>query len=126
MSKAADEWFRQDEYDMKTADALFEGKRYIYAVFMCHLAVEKALKGLYQKRMRETPPKIHNLVFLIVKMGLEPLDDMYELIYSLNRVSIPTRYPDDIEKMKREYNKRKTVTFVVKGKDVLKWLKAQL
>jgi len=126
MSKAADEWFRQDEYDMKTADALFEGKRYIYAVFMCHLAVEKALKGLYQKRMRETPPKIHNLVFLIEKMGLEPLDDMYELIYSLNRVSIPTRYPDDIEKMKREYNKRKTVTFVVKGKDVLKWLKAQL
>jgi len=126
MSKAADEWFRQDEYDMKTADALFEGKRYIYAVFMCHLAVEKALKGLYQKRIRETPPKIHNLVFLIEKMGLEPLDDMYELIYSLNRVSIPTRYPDDIEKMKREYNKRKTVTFVVKGKDVLKWLKAQL
>jgi HEPN domain-containing protein len=126
MSKAADEWFRQAEYDMKTADALFESKRYIYAVFMCHLAVEKALKGLYQKRMRETPPKIHNLVFLIEKMGLEPPDDMYELIYSLNRVSIPTRYPDDIEKMKREYNKRKTVTFVVKGKDVLKWLKAQL
>jgi HEPN domain-containing protein len=126
MSKAADEWFRQAEYDMKTADALFESKRYIYAVFMCHLAVEKALKGLYQKRMRETPPKIHNLVFLIEKMGLEPPDDMYELIYSLNRVSIPTRYPDDIEKMKREYNKRKTVTFVVKGKDVLNWLKAQL
>jgi HEPN domain-containing protein len=126
MSKAADEWFRQAEYDMKTADALFESKRYIYAVFICHLAVEKALKGLYQKRMRETPPKIHNLVFLIEKMGLEPPDDMYELIYSLNRVSIPTRYPDDIEKMKREYNKRKTVTFVVKGKDVLKWLKAQL
>lgn len=110
----------------RLADALFESKRYIYAVFMCHLAVEKALKGLYQKKMRETPPKIHNLVFLIEKMSLEPTDDMYDLIYSLNRVSIPTRYPDDIEKMKREYNKRKTVTFVVKSKDVLKWLKAQL
>ena len=63
MSKAVKEWFRQADYDMKTAEALFESKRYIYAVFMCHLAVEKALKGLYQKRMRETPPKIHNLVF---------------------------------------------------------------
>jgi HEPN domain-containing protein len=126
MSKAVKEWFRQADYDMKTAEALFESRRYIYAVFMCHLAVEKALKGLYQERMAETPPKIHNLIFLIEKMSLEPPDDLYELIFSLNRVSIPTRYPDDIEKMKKEYNKRKTIIYVEKGKDVLKWLKAQL
>jgi hypothetical protein len=30
------------------------------------------------------------------------------------------------EKMKKEYNKRKTIIYVEKGKDVLKWLKAQL
>jgi len=53
-------------------------------------------------------------------------DDLHEVIFSLNRVSIPTRYPDDIEKMKKEYNRRKTIIYVEKGKDVLKWLKAQL
>lgn len=125
MSKAVKEWFRQADYDMKTAEALFESRRYIHAVFMCHLAVEKALKGLYQGRMNETPPKIHNLIFLIEKLQLEPPDDLYELVFSLNRVSIPTRYPDDIEKMKKEYNKRKTAVFVEKGKGVLRWLKAQ-
>jgi len=126
MSKAAEEWFRQAEYDMRTAEAMFESKRYIHTVFMCHLAVEKALKGLYQQRLNEAPPKIHNLIFLVEKMNLKPPDDLYEIIFSLNRVSIPTRYPDNIEKMKKEYNKRNTVAFVKKGKGVLKWLKAQL
>ncbi len=126
MHKAPEEWFRQAEYDMGTADAMFESKRYIYTVFMCHLAVEKALKGLYQQRLNEAPPKIHNLIYLVEKLGLKPPDDLYEIIFSLNRVSIPTRYPDNIERMKKEYSKRNTMAFVKKGREVLKWLKAQL
>jgi len=34
---------------MKTAEVMFNTKRYIYIVFMCHLSIEKAFKGLYQK-----------------------------------------------------------------------------
>ncbi|HQJ09447.1 MAG TPA: HEPN domain-containing protein [Deltaproteobacteria bacterium] len=126
MHKAPEEWFRQAEYDMGTADAKFESKRYIYTVFMCHLAVEKALKGLYQQRLNEAPPKIHNLIYLVEKLDLRPPDDLYEIIFSLNRVSIPTRYPDNIERMKKEYSKRNTTALVKKGREVLKWLKAQL
>jgi HEPN domain-containing protein len=104
----------------------FESRRYIYTVFMCHLTVEKALKGLYQKRLNETPPKVHNLVYLVEKLDLKPPEDIYEIVFSLNRVSVPTRYPDNIERMKKEYNKRNTVAFIKKGREVLKWLKAQL
>ena len=126
MGKVPEEWFRQADYDMDTADAMFESRRYIYTVFMCHLAVEKALKGLYQKRLNETPPKIHNLVYLVEKLNLKPPDDLYEIIFSLNRVSIPTRYPDNIDKMKKEYSRRNTAGFVEKGRGVLTWLRAQL
>jgi HEPN domain-containing protein len=126
MNKAPEEWFRQAEYDMSTAAAMFESRRYIYTVFMCHLAVEKALKGLYQKRLNETPPKVHNLVYLVEKLDLKPPEDIYEIVFSLNRVSVPTRYPDNIERMKKEYNKRNTVAFIKKGREALKWLKAQL
>lgn len=126
MGKVPEEWFRQADYDMDTADAMFESRRYIYTVFMCHLAVEKALKGLYQKRLNETPPKIHNLVYLVEKLNLKPPDDLYEIIFSLNRVSIPTRYPDNIDKMKKEYSRRNTAGFVKKGRGVLTWLRAQL
>ena len=31
---------------MDTATYMHEGGRHIYAVFMCHLSIEKALKGL--------------------------------------------------------------------------------
>jgi HEPN domain-containing protein len=49
---------------MKTAEAMFKSKRYIYAVFMCHLSIEKVLKGLYAQMLPEVPPKTHNRGFL--------------------------------------------------------------
>ena len=36
MAMEPNEWFRQAEYDMKTAEAMFKARRYIYVVFMCH------------------------------------------------------------------------------------------
>ncbi|KAF5423046.1 MAG: HEPN domain-containing protein [Candidatus Methanocomedens sp.] len=70
MAIKPDEWLRQAQYDMETADYLFEGERYFYAVFMCHLSIEKALKGLYVKRFNKTPPKTHNLIFSLNSLTL--------------------------------------------------------
>lgn len=126
MGKKPDEWFRQADYDIKTAEYLFKGGRYIYAVFMCHLSMEKALKGLFQKYLNEIPPKVHNLIFLIEKIGLKVPDDLYDMVFNLNRISIPTRYPDDLKRMRKEYNKKRTADILNKSKELLKWLKAQL
>jgi HEPN domain-containing protein len=90
------EWLRQADYDLKTAQVMFDNRRYIYTVFMCHLAIEKALKGLYQTRLNEVPPRVHNLVFLVEKLGLDLPATLYEGLFSLNRVSVPTRYPDEM------------------------------
>jgi HEPN domain-containing protein len=59
------EWMRQADYDFDTALDMMKSKRYIYAVFMCHLSIEKALKGLYQHILQTVPPKTHSLTFLI-------------------------------------------------------------
>jgi HEPN domain-containing protein len=126
MSKKPEEWFRQADYDMKTAEYLYKGGKYIYAVFMCHLAIEKALKALYQKNKNEIPPKVHNLVFLIEKMALKIPDDLYDMVFNLNRISTPTRYPDDLKRMQKDYNKMRTAGILDKSKEILKWLKGQL
>ena len=126
MSKKPDEWFKQADYDIKTAEYLFKGRRYVYAVFMCHLSIEKALKGLYQKYLNEVPPKVHNLIFLIEKIGLKIPDDLYDKVFNLNRISIPTRYPDDLKRMQKDYNKKRTAGILDKSKEILKWLKGQL
>lgn len=61
--KPPEEWFLQADYDMDTAQYMFDGGRYFYTVFMCHLSIEKALKGLHSARLGEEPPKVHSLVY---------------------------------------------------------------
>ena len=94
-------------------------------VFMCHLAIEKALKGIYQSALKETSPKVHNLIYLIEKIGLHLPNDLYDAVFELNRVSVPTRYPDDLRRLTRTYRKRNTLTIVETSREVLKWLKAR-
>ena len=48
---------------------MFRSGRYFYAVFMCHLSIEKSLKGLYTKVLNDIPPKTHNLLYLLDKIG---------------------------------------------------------
>ena len=126
MTKGPEEWFKQSDYDIKTAGAMFVARRYVYVVFMCHLSLEKALKGLYQKQIGTVPPKVHNLIFLIEAVGVTLPDALYEAVFSLNRASIPTRYPEDLKQMQKDYPKQKTEELLVQSKEVLKWLKKEL
>ncbi|HWQ68166.1 MAG TPA: HEPN domain-containing protein [Methanospirillum sp.] len=40
------EWIIQDEYELGSANVLFDGERYFHPWFFCHLALEKALKAV--------------------------------------------------------------------------------
>ena len=124
--KNSKEWFRQAEYDLKTVDVMFHGRRYIYAIFMCHLALEKALKGLYVIRFKELAPKTHNLIYLAEKINLTIPAPMYNSLFTLNRVSVPTRYPEDLQKMVKSYSKAKTMRVLKESEKILQWLKKQL
>ncbi len=58
MTKGLEEWLKQSHYDMKTAEKSCLFPRDMFMLFfMCHLFLEKALKGLYQKRLGALPPK---------------------------------------------------------------------
>ena len=45
MEKRTAEWLQQADYDIDTAEYMHLGGRYLHAVFMCHLAIEKALRA---------------------------------------------------------------------------------
>ena len=93
---------------------------------MCHLSIEKILKGLYTKKFKEIPPKTHNLIYLIEKINFEMSESLYDFIFSLNRVSVPTRYPDDLKRILKDYNEEITKGILAKSKEVLEWLKEKL
>ena len=66
--KPPGEWLKQASYDIGTASAMFKSRKYVYTVFMCHLCMEKALKGLYAKKFTKDPPKIHHLKYFTEKL----------------------------------------------------------
>lgn len=123
MSKKSAEWRKQSDYDMDTAEFMFRGKRYFYSVFMCHLSVEKALKGLYQKKLKEVPPKVHNLIYFLNKLGVKPPENIGRFLVRLNEASVITRYPEELDKLRKEYTKAVVKEILSKSKEALKWIK---
>ncbi len=105
---------------------MFHGGRYLYAVFMCHLAVEKALKGLYFERRKEFPPKSHSLVFLLTEIGVKVPPELGRFIVKLSEASIPTRYPENLAKVQKEFTATIVGDIIERGKEVIAWIKAQL
>lgn len=123
MEDKSREWLRQAEYDMNTADFMFNGERYFYAVFMCHLSIEKALKGLYNEKLKKSPPKVHNLVSLLNKIALKPPEPLSRFVVKLNEANIATRYPEDLDELQKNYTGQVVKDMILKSKEVLTWIK---
>jgi HEPN domain-containing protein len=89
--KAYKEWILQSDYDYETAEAMFSATRYVYAVFMCHLCIEKIVKSQYVKRYNKVAPRSHNLLWLAEEIKLEFPEHLYRFVFQLNDASLPTR-----------------------------------
>ena len=126
METRVTEWMRQAEYDLETAEYMLQGGRCFYAVFMCHMAVEKALKGLFEARLGRVPPKTHNLVYLASQAGVQPEAEVGAFLVRLGEASVPTRYPDSIDRLQKEYTHEVAAGIVTQAKAALQWIKTQL
>lgn len=102
---------------------MFETKRYVYVLFMCHLAVEKLLKALYEAAREKVPPKTHNLVYLMNEADLDVPEGHLKTVESLNDISVVTRYPEDIRALVKAFKKERAEDYLKKTKALLKWLK---
>ena len=63
-------WIEMAEYDLETASVMLDGGRYLYVGFMCHHAIEKALKGYIWKNSGSEPAYTHSLARLLGDAGL--------------------------------------------------------
>jgi len=120
-----EEWYLQSDYDFETAEAMYISGRYIYAIFMCHLSLEKALKGLYLKRKNEHPVKSHDLIYFVQKNELEMNPEDFQFLLGLNRLSVPTRYPDDLKKLIKSFTQDRTKENLDSAKSIQQWIKQQ-
>jgi len=117
------EWFFQSDYDLETAQQMLQSGRNVYCIFMCHLSLEKALKGLYVKKINEIPPKLHSLKYFVDKIQLDISDDYLLFIDKIDELSIATRYPEDLKAMITLYTPEQTKKIYEQTKKIQQWLK---
>jgi HEPN domain-containing protein len=117
-------WIDLAEYDLATAKAMMDTKRYLYVGFMCHQCIEKALKGYCVFNGLRNPPYTHNLMMLADKSGLiDELDgdqmDFFDVIQPLN---IEARYPETKQKLLEVLNEERCMEIYTKTEEFFKWI----
>jgi HEPN domain-containing protein len=120
-----EEWFFQSDYDLETAYQMLLSGRNIYCIFMCHLSLEKALKGQFIKQLNVFPPKVHDLMYFVDRISLLTDDTHLNFIMWLNRMGIITRYPEDLRNMIKLFSQEQTSNIYEQSKTIQKWIKQQ-
>jgi HEPN domain-containing protein len=121
-------WIEISDYDLETAEAMLESKRYLYVGFMCHQSIEKILKAYFTKLKSETAPFSHSLSYLAKKGDFyesftEAQKDFIDQIEPLN---IEARYPSHKERLLRSLTKEKCAEILQNTKELQQWIKAKL
>ncbi len=108
---SAQEWISISDYDLKTAKAMLDAGRYLYVTFLCQQAIEKLLKAIFVHNTQEMPPRTHNLLYLVDKLGLDVSEQQRNLFSQLNQYYLESRYPVERIRLAEEMDKIKAKDF---------------
>ena len=87
-------WIESSDDDFDTMITMFENKRFNWALFIGHLMIEKLLKALYVKTIKDYPPFIHNLLRLAEKCNLNLNEEQKLFLVTVTAFNINARYDD--------------------------------
>ena len=91
----ADTWSEQARRDLRAAEHLLRGDFSAHATVLAHLAVEKALKGLFRRQTGEQPPVTHDLRHLARRVDRTWNRGRQDALDGLSDVSILALYAPD-------------------------------
>ncbi len=122
VDKTVKYWIDTAAYDLETGKTLLEAKRFPYALFFGHLALEKVLKALVVKTTRDHAPYTHALILLAKKAKIEIPESIIDQLAEYMEFHIESRYPGE----KKDFYNKCTERFAFKKfeeiEDVYKWL----
>ena len=95
-----DYWINTAADDWESVEVLFNGKKYLQALFWAHLVLEKLAKALWVKNNEgNTPPKIHNLISLLKQANVDLGEEKIKFLHNYNTFQLSSRYPDYLSKI---------------------------
>ena len=121
-------WLDIANYDLETAEAMFQTKRRLYVAFMCHQAIEKTLKAYWCATQPEDPPYTHSHMRLADGSGLyaqmdENQRDFLDLITNFN---IEARYPENKDELSRSLTDEICRQMIDETQRLQQWIKDRL
>ncbi len=66
--------------------------------------------------MAQTKAKVHNLIYLARRIELSLPPNFKEFTTELNSVGVPTRYPDELKTLLKEYKRTRVAGILKKTK----------
>ena len=123
MLKATANWLAQVDYDIATAEQILRTGRYIYVIFMSHMALEKALKALVTEETQKLPPRTHNLIDLAQRAHVVLSQEQQDFLGKLNNTSVVVRYPDDLSAMVSQYPEAIAQDYLKRTKELILWVR---
>jgi HEPN domain-containing protein len=118
-------WWDQSEYDMGTAEYLYEGERYSAAAFSLQQSVEKALKAYYLFKVKKSFSPTHSLVYLATESGVPK--KYFRFLKELTPEFVVSRYPDSSAEVPyKYYNKELLDGYFKDAKEVIEWIHSQI
>lgn len=121
-------WLGIADYDLDTAEAMYQTKRWLYVAFMCHQVIEKTLKAFWCGTQPDDPPYTHNLKRLAEGGGLygRMTPDQRSFIETITSYNIESRYPDDRTELAHTLTPQACRHFIDETKQLQQWIKDEL
>jgi len=121
-------WLDSANYDLVSAKAMLDKKRFLYVGFLCHQVAEKLLKAYFWQNCGKEPPFIHNLIILSEKSGFDKVakNEQFSLFNELMPLNIQARYPEDKELLLKSLSKKKCAELYEKTRELYVWTKKLL
>ena len=121
-------WKDLSDYDLETALAMLNSKRFLYVGYMCHQTIEKIIKAYYSKLKSEVAPFSHSLSYIAKKGGFYDSfsEDQQDFIDHLEPLNIEARYPSQKERLLKSLTYEKCKELIEKTQQLQQWIKSKL
>lgn len=126
MSKIPEHWIQKAESDIAAAKTLLAGGQFLYVLFCCQQAIEKMTKALIAKNTGQLPPRIHNLMLLSERAGLNLDDERETLFADLSNYYIQSRYPEEWALEEKSVTAEEANAVYQKTEETVKWLLSRI
>ena len=118
-------WKQGAREALETAEILYKNDRYDYALFFCHLSLEKILKSRIIRQSSEHAPRSHDLLFLcgIAKVDLDKTRE--DNLREIGDFNIEGRYAEEKLLLYKKATKEYTIQWFETTKELFIWLSKQ-